>query len=451
MKKTGAFERTLEELSPGSSVVNDGRAGEFNCLRMVLLGDDQGAIQLVCRKNDLVDIEQINAHLGRQLQVVGRPESPRFGRSTGVVELPTLANFTHSETVVDPQVDQLSSVRLELGEQGRTLHLSGEDFQSLTEEARRIAFAVSVGPSLWSLNDSERDQKEFRRAITKFTGLRIQQRIKDILEFPPLPETAQRIVHLRMDPNTVMDDLVDVVESDPALAAQVFSWASSSPGAPVGQVRSVHDAVSRVLGFELVMNMALGLVLKPSQGHHPEGYMESWQQAIWQAQAAGLLCTLMPSGKRPLFGLAYLSGLLHNFGFLVLGHVFPPHLKLVCRSLEANPNIDSSVIEQYLLGITREQIGALLMENWGMPEEVASALRYQKHSGYDGRHSVYAKLLWLGRQLLVERGLSPGASEPVPAAVFESLGLDEAKVHARFDELVAKKDTALAMAGMMAQ
>ena len=39
------------------------------------------------------------------------------------------------------------------------------------------------------------------------------------------------------------------------------------------------------------------------------------------------LCRAIPVDKRPTQGIAYLCGLLHNFGYLVLGHVFPHTLK----------------------------------------------------------------------------------------------------------------------------
>ncbi len=282
----------------------------------------------------------------------------------------------------------------------------------------------------------------------RFTGLRIQQRLEDTLELPPLPETAQRIIHLRVNPNAVMGDLVDIVESDPSLAAQVVSWASSSFYAAAGQVRSVHDAVSRILGFDLVMNLAMGLslgrALKQPQDH-PEGYVDYWQQAIWQAQSAGILASMMPRGERPVFGLAYLGGLLHNFGHLVLAQVFPPHFKLVCRSLEVNPHIDSSMIEHYLLGMTREQIAAQLMENWGMPDEVSLAIRYQKNPCLRWpSQRLCSRLLWLGRQLLTQgRWLVGCGGRGQSEAFYDELGLNREQVEAQFDELVRTTRTAL--------
>lgn len=449
-----AVQQALGETAAGVSLRDAGTASRKELLRMVLLTDEQGNFQVICRKDDLIDLEQMNKELGRDLRLMKRREQVRVRERAGLKALPALPSLTGWPTLVDERVDKLSAVALELGEQNLAMVMPAEDFQALTANADRLSLAVALESISVNYDDHDRDRDQFHSAIKKFTGLRIQQRLEDTLELPPLPETAQRIIHLRVNPNAVMGDLVDIVESDPSLAAQVVSWASSSFYAAAGQVKSVHDAVSRVLGFDLVMNLAMGLslgrALKQPQDH-PEGYVDYWQQAIWQAQSAGILASMMPRGERPVFGLAYLGGLLHNFGHLVLAQVFPPHFKLVCRSLEVNPDIDSSVIEHYLLGITREQIAAQLMENWGMPDEVTLAIRYQKNPSYDGTHSVYSRLLWLGRQLLTARGVALGAGEEVSQEFYDELGLNREQVEEQFDELVNSKDSVMAMAGMMSQ
>ncbi|SFM02429.1 HDOD domain-containing protein [Marinobacter zhejiangensis] len=421
-------------------------------LRMVLLSDDCGQVQVISRSQDLVDVVALNKCLDRDLSLMTGAEQLKVREKLGLRQLPALPLLTGFTTVVDDAVDGLTDVALELLDQNLVIVLKGAQFQALTADAQRQSFAVDAGSVGVNLDRPEKDCEQLHSAIQRFTGLRIQQRLEDTLELPPLPETAQRIIQLRVNPNALMGDLVDIVESDPSLAAQVVSWASSSFYAAAGQVRSVHDAVSRVLGFDLVMNLAVGLSLGRALEQpkvRPEGIVDYWQQAIWQAQSAGILASMMPRGQRPAFGLAYLAGLLHNFGYLVLAHVFPPHFQLVCRYQEVNAHLDSSVIEHFLLGITREQMGAQLMNNWGMPDEVTQAVRYQKNPAFDGPYDVYAKLLWLGRQLLIERGIALGGGEAVPEHVYEDLGLDKVRVEAQFDELVANKDSVLAIAGMM--
>jgi HD-like signal output (HDOD) protein len=447
-----AVRQALGDAAAEVSLRDIGQAREEQLLRMVLLSDEQGSLQVICRHGDLLDISSLNKKLDRDLRMMNKRGQAQARQRAGLSEMPPLPSLTGWPTVVDERVDSMSSVALALADQNLCMVMPREDFQPVIQSAERRSFSVAPDSIAVNLNSPEEDQAQLHSAIRKFTSLRIQQRLEDTLELPPLPETAQRIIHLRVNPNAVMGDLVDVVESDPSLAAQVVSWASSSFYAAAGQVKSVHDAVSRVLGFDLVMNLAMGLslgrALKTPQDH-PEGYVDYWQQAIWQAQSAGILASMMPRGERPVFGLSYLAGLLHNFGYLVLAQVFPPHFKLVCRTLEVNPHMDSSVIEHYLLGVTREQIASELMQNWGMPDEVNLAIRYQKNPGYDGPYAVYAKLLWLGRQLLIERGVALGAGQEVPAGLYSSLGLDREKVEEQFDQLVESKDVIMAMAGMM--
>ena len=52
----------------------------------------------------------------------------------------------------------------------------------------------------------------------------------------------------------------------------------------------------------------------------------------------------------------------------------PPHFSLICRHLEANPHLSHSHVEQHLLGITREQIGAWLRDLMGMALPGAAGL-----------------------------------------------------------------------------
>lgn len=426
--------------------------GDSHALRMVPLEDYQGKLQVICRKADLLDVNRLNKNLGRDFRVISRKELYRIRERLGVESLPALPSLTGWDTIVDEAVDSQPVVTLSYKPGGPQIELPSEAFHVITADAQRMKLATPATDIRVNLSEPQRDREQLHSAIERFTNLRIRQRLEDTLELPPLPETAQRIIHLRVNPNAVMGDLVDIVESDPSLAAQVVSWASSSFYAAAGQVRSVHDAVSRVLGFELVMNLAMGLslgkALKPPEDE-PDGYIGYWQQAIWQAQAAGVLSAMMRRGERPSFGLAYLGGLLHNFGYLVLNQVFPPHFRLVCRNLEANANLDSSLVEHHLLGITREQVGAQLMENWGMPDEVVVALRHQKNPAYDGPHAVYAHVLRLGRQLLIERGVNLGPSLPLEADIYERLGLDAEAVADQFDGMMDNRDSILAMAGML--
>ncbi|MBQ0762569.1 HDOD domain-containing protein [Marinobacter psychrophilus] len=431
------------------------KADPDQLLRMVLLSDGCHKLQVIYRSCDLLDLETLNTHLRHSYTLLPAAEQQRLCGRLGLSELselPALPALTGWRTVIDSAVDAGSAVALMLQNPHLAMVMPAHEFMDLCGEAGRLNCAVAVAPLAEAIADHGNDREQVHFAIKRFTSLRIRQRLEDTLELPPLPETARRIIRLRTDPNSVMADLVDIVESDPSLAAQIISWASSSFYAAPGRVNSVHDAISRVLGFDMVMNLAMGLSLgrvlrPPTRGIR--GYEDYWQQSAWLANGAGLLASLITGAGRPVFGLAYLAGLLHNFGTLVLAHVFPPHFSLLCHAQEVNPGLDSSIVERHLLGITGGQIAAQLMENWSMPEEVTSAVRQHKNPAAAGEHQVYSQVLWLARQLLTERGIGLGVGEPITPSIYRQLGLDPKRVHERFDQLITNRDSVLEMASML--
>src|SRR5690606_17768747 len=167
----------------------------------------------------------------------------------------------------------------------------------------------------------------------------------------------------------------------------------------------------------------------------PQQSTPYWQQAIYTAAVIEGLTRAMPREQRPEAGLSYLAGLLHNFGYLVLAHVFPPHFSLICRHLEVNPHLSPGHIEQHLLGITREQIGAWLMRLWDMPEELAVALRFQHDPDYQGPNAVYPNLIYLAVSLLSNRGVGQGPQREIPAELYQRLGLDPARAESVLDKI----------------
>lgn len=167
------------------------------------------------------------------------------------------------------------------------------------------------------------------------------------------------------------------------------------------------------------------------------------------ATACGSLVNVIPRDSRPGFGLTYLSGLLHNLGYLVLAHVFPPHFALMCRYIEANRHLDHSYVEHFLLGVTREQVGSRLMHVWNLPEEVVMALRQQKMPAYRGPNAEYAGILFVARNLLSANGVPLGKAEPIPEELYAFLNLDQERAEEVITDLALARDEIMKMAGML--
>ena len=256
----------------------------------------------------------------------------------------------------------------------------------------------------------------------------IRARIEAVTELPAMPEMARRLLMLRSNPYSDVDDLAKVVEMDPSLSAQIVRYARSPFFSYRGKVVSVQSAISRVLGYEPVMNIALGIASAspfdiPEQG--PLGLRNYWRDAIYCGALCQSLINALPYEQRPKPGLAYLSGLLHNFGVVLLGHLFPEEYRRINEDLEREPEIPLIEHERRDLDAGHVELGVWLMESWRMPSEVITAIAEHHNPDYDGVHSVYPNLVLVANRLLRAHRVGEGESGELPAQVLERLSLHE--------------------------
>jgi len=415
-------------------------------VRAVLLQDSKGMLQVVVPNNHLLDLKLLNNVTARELLPVHEAEIVVLTRSKKLKQLDVAAGFFLLPTVIEKSVADQHHCSYEIfetdGVQIQQLRLD-ELRDALTNKDFRVSVVKCVvAPEALVLHapDSSADLEQIFDSIRNFTTLRIKQRLEETLEIPPLPQTARRIINLRANPDAEVRELADIVESDASLAAQVVSWAASPYYAAPGKIRSVQDAIARVLGFDLVSNLAVGMALGntialPKDSVH--GITPYWLQSVYCSTAIEVIVRQIPARKRPSEGLACLAGLLHNFGYLVLAHTFPPHFSSICRCMEANPAISHVAIDNHLLGVSREQISAWLMHLWNMPAEVTTALRFQHEPDYIGEHSVYPHLIYIVLRLLRQQGIGDAPPEEIPLELYARYDLDPERVQEALQKVLA--------------
>lgn len=408
-------------------------------LRIVMLSDNQGRVLVILPYGELLNLVSVWKYTRRQLQPLSAHDSaaffqqPALYHSRGIAQLLKLPVLADSECSLDSQfkVFEPSS--------DRTLTLTTALFKAPLQQFKLSITTDTIDAKQLAGDDAT----QISRSVEKFTSLRIKQRLEETLDLPTLPLTLQKIIALRSNPNSDIDDLVPIIQMDPSLSAQVMSWAASPYYAAPGGIDSIHDAILRVLGYDLVVNLALGSAM----GHllklptdTPRGATPYWLQAIICASLAEQLCQQMPAKQRPRPGLVYLTGLLHNFGYLILSHVFPPQFSLVSRYIEANPHLHHEYIEKQILNVTREQIGCWLSETWNLPAEVSKGIRHQNDPTYTQEHYRYARLMDLTLRVMRTNGVGDGPVGDIPDSLYQQLGLEPHRVQETFAQVHAKTD-----------
>ena len=396
--------------------------------RAVILADRQGLVMAVLPADHMLDFGALAELLGRSLRPATLDRvAPRFA-DCAPGSIPPIAAAFDLEAVVDERLAGLGSVYLEPGSHDTLLCLDGQDFQALHVTSRwgHIARPVQALSSRGGYDFVLPDGVDRYRLAELRPPEDLRRQIEQQHSLPAMPEMAHQLLRLRNDPSATILDLGAILARDPSLGAQIVRYAGSAYYGYRGPVDSIEQAI-RVLGLETVLNMTLGLAAgrpfrTPRNG--PIGLHAFWRHAIYSAALCQGLATLAPRQLGLKRGLAWLAGLVHNLGFLLLGHLFKPEFFLLNKTVELNPDVPITLVERRLLGIDHAQLGAQLLQAWDMPPELVVATREHHNEAYSGEHAPYALLLLLSDHLLRGYDIGDGATEDPPPLVLTSLGLD---------------------------
>ncbi len=264
------------------------------------------------------------------------------------------------------------------------------------------------------------DQKLFQAAA----------KIRDLPNLPAIPLAAQEILAALRKESLTIPQLVAVIEGDPALMSRIISVANSAYFGARERIYSVSDAITRVLGTNNVFSIALSVVLagpfkaNKCPGFHLEVY---WAEALKTAILAQTFAQRSKNRDPEMDKKAYLCGLLHNIGLLVLAHVFPTKISQVFSIETAEPTRDIAEVEERIIGIDRRHAGALLAKKWNLPDDLYAVLEHHHDVSYRG--DFWQLNLLVGLCATCARDLSRGKPCEITQEQVEPLNLtlDEAK------------------------
>jgi len=441
--------------TPGESLVQIAAKLDISLRQMVriaLLKDDAGLLMTILPCNYILDFSRLCQVLQRELEPLYGPETTRFfqGRGCASGSHPPLPAVFGVAALADDSLleDGAGEIYFDGGSGDALVGMRGSDFCKLLKPVCWEHFAVSTidldGPAA-------RQQALTPHHLTRFThrytpsGLR--EGIEAITELPAMPQTAQHILALRDNQRVTLQDILPIVARDPSLAAQVVYCARSPLHGHHGAVDSLETAIGEVLGVETTLNLLLGASMGqtfqiPADG--PVGLQAFWRHSVYCAALVSELVKMLPDPITIKPGLAYLGGLLHDFGYLVLGHALPARFFVFNRFLAANHSVPPEVVERYVLGVEHWHIGAWLMQSWNMPDEVIAAVRWHHSEDCTEPHAEYANLVLIANRLLPHIGLAEGHNNRLPALAMFTLGLTRDQAHealARVESSMAELDT----------
>jgi diguanylate cyclase (GGDEF)-like protein len=200
-----------------------------------------------------------------------------------------------------------------------------------------------------------------------FEELKLTQRL------PTAPGVGMRILEITRGEDFSAADIAQAIMADSALTGRLLKIANSALSSPGQAITTVPEATMR-LGVRSVRNVALGLSLisaNRSGGCEKFEYERYWSLSLARAVAAQAISRVKRAGSPPE---AYVLGLLSEIGALALASVYPREYAAL---LEAHPGVDAAALgrhEREVFEIDHREVGACMLEEWGLPPAHAEAL-----------------------------------------------------------------------------
>jgi putative nucleotidyltransferase with HDIG domain len=247
---------------------------------------------------------------------------------------------------------------------------------------------------------------------------RIKRITDSLISLPTLPTVIAKMLELVDNPRTSASSLAGLIMQDQVLTARILKLANSSFYAFPRQIATVKLALV-VLGFESVKEMALSLsVLSSLKGESNRHFdiSQFWQHSV--SVGAGSRMLARETCYR-LAGEAFVAGLLHDIGKVVLSQYLPEEFAEVQdRIWERGQPCEEA--EKIVLGVTHAEIGAWLAERWNLPVTLVEAIRWHHHPEACPRNPELPLLVCLSDYLSEKCRLGRSGSrgtEDLPPAV----------------------------------
>ncbi len=233
---------------------------------------------------------------------------------------------------------------------------------------------------------------------------------------PPISKAASRLLVLPLENDKGEAELLRMIESDPFITARMIGMANS-PYFTTGRTIHTLDEAAMVLGLSLVKSVALAIALLGSVKVRESrifSLKDLWTHSFAMAIGMRTLASMLPPQRRPPDDLLFLSGLLHDMGYLALAYLSPERFDAFLSQVESHPEIPATEIEQAELGVGHAEIGAIMARSWSLPEDVVSVIE----SHHDEKPDMKNIPLVLSR--LVESITGEGAIHRPPSMMTRS-------------------------------
>ncbi|NCF37313.1 MAG: HDOD domain-containing protein [Gammaproteobacteria bacterium] len=197
--------------------------------------------------------------------------------------------------------------------------------------------------------------------------------VENVLQLISLPEIYLRLQQVIDDPDHTRDQVAEILSYDPSLSARILRIANSSYYGFPREIESVASAVG-IIGEIDLRNLVLATSVAGSMNalsYRGVNIDDFWLHSLRCGITARLIAKAI-GGFSP--ETLFLAGILHDLGILVIYQHDATLAAAISRQIDQQHQLRDQA-ERELLGFDHAEVGALLLEAWGLSAELAELVR----------------------------------------------------------------------------
>jgi HD-like signal output (HDOD) protein len=202
----------------------------------------------------------------------------------------------------------------------------------------------------------------------------ILHKLESIRNLPTMPIIVSEVLAAVDNPKSSAASLAKLIEKDQALTARVLRIANSPFYGYTRKISTIDLAIV-IMGFNTLKEIVLSIVIQRFFSKVKVtvfNLKDFWQYGLFCGSSARLLSRKL--GYK-LAGEAFVAGLMHDIGILIIAEYFTPKFKEI-KDYMSTHQVSLIDAEQAVLECTHPEIGAWMADKWNLPEKMVLALRY---------------------------------------------------------------------------
>lgn len=259
-------------------------------------------------------------------------------------------------------------------------------------------------------------------------GVLMKKKIKEVVdkieELKPMSQICMKAIHILQDSDSTISDIVDIIQYDPGLTANLLRICNSTYFSPVRPIESLRQAVA-YLGMEKVANMLVMAGSSENFRNSHEGYDlpegELWRYSVSSALISQDIAEKLKFKNIPLI---FTSALLKDIGKVILSSYVQEAFSEIWNMVK-KLNFSFNEAEKEVIGIDHAELGAMIVERWNFSPEMVKIIR-NHHDPDKADGDMGVSIVYLADSVCMMIGVgvgSDGLSYRYHNEVMEKLGI----------------------------